>query len=83
LRFPLSSGALQVWGSPYTPVFGRQELELLQAIGSLADLALERVRMADRDAELAAGELADLHRRVAQGERVHLETRHVCRSAFR
>jgi PAS domain S-box-containing protein len=129
LRYPLSSGALLVWGSPYTPVFGRQELELLQAIGSLADLALERVRIADRDAELAAvvdasgdaivstspegtirswnpaaeviygipagaaigrpfalvipdsqaHELAELLRRVAQGERVHLETRHLDR----
>jgi PAS domain S-box-containing protein len=35
-------------------VFGRQEQELLAALGSLADLALERVRTANRDAELAA-----------------------------
>ena len=35
-------------------MFGRQEVELLAALGSLADLALERVRTANRDAELAA-----------------------------
>jgi PAS domain S-box-containing protein len=54
VRLELDSGWLLVWGNPYTPVFGRQELELLQALGSLADLALERVRIAGRDAELAA-----------------------------
>jgi signal transduction histidine kinase/ActR/RegA family two-component response regulator len=54
VRLPLATGWLLVWGSPYTPVFGRQELELLQALGSLADLALERVRVANRDAEFAA-----------------------------
>ena len=54
VRLALSGGWLLVWGSPYTPVFGRQELELLRALGSLADLALERVRVATRDAELAA-----------------------------
>ena len=54
VRLALDSGWLLVWGNPYTPVFGRQELELLRALGSLADLALERVRVATRDAELAA-----------------------------
>jgi len=54
VRLPLSGGSLLVWGSSYTPVFGRQELELLAALGSLADLALERVRTATRNAELAA-----------------------------
>jgi PAS domain S-box-containing protein len=127
VRLALSGGWLLVWGSPYTPVFGRQELELLQALGSLADLALERVRVANRDAELAAvvdasgdaivstgldgtirswnpaaaatyGRPADLAigqpfsivvpadrseqagellRRVGQGERVSMETRHL------
>jgi PAS domain S-box-containing protein len=54
VRLALSAGSLLVWGNPYTPVFGRQEVELLAALGSLADLALERVRTANRDAELAA-----------------------------
>ena len=43
-----------MWASPYAPVFGRQELELLQALGGLTELALERVRTAERDSELAA-----------------------------
>src|SRR6266508_1067932 len=54
VRQPLSTGALLVWASPYAPVFGRQELELLQALGGLTELALERVRTAARDSELAA-----------------------------
>ena len=129
VRLALDSGWLLVWGNPYTPVFGRQELELLQALGSLADLALERVRVATRDAELAAvvaasgdaivstgldgtirswnpaaaaiygrpaaeavgqpfsivvpddraEQAAQLFARVAEGERVSLETRHLGR----
>jgi PAS domain S-box-containing protein len=54
VRQPLSAGELLVWASPYVPVFGRQELELLQALGGLTELALERVRTAARDSELAA-----------------------------
>jgi PAS domain S-box-containing protein len=54
VRLPLSTGSLVVWTSPYSPVFGRQELELLEALGSLTELALERVRAAERDSELAA-----------------------------
>jgi PAS domain S-box-containing protein len=54
VRMPLSAGTLVVWASPYAPLFGRQEHELLRALGSLAELALERVRTAERDAELAA-----------------------------
>ncbi|HKP99991.1 MAG TPA: ATP-binding protein, partial [Actinomycetes bacterium] len=127
VRLPLSSGWMLLWGSPYTPVFGRQELELMQAVGSLADLALERLRVANRDAELAAvvdasgdaivstgldgtirswnpaatttygrpadqavgqpfstvvpadraGQVDELLRRVAQGERVSMETKHL------
>lgn len=54
VRQPLATAALLVWASPYAPVFGRQELELLQALGGLTELALERVRTAERDSELAA-----------------------------
>jgi PAS domain S-box-containing protein len=54
VRLPLPSGTLVVWTSAYSPVFGRQELELLQALGGLTELALERVRAAERDSELAA-----------------------------
>ena len=54
VRLPLSAGALLVWASPYAPVFGRQEFELLQALCGLAEFALERVQTAERDSELAA-----------------------------
>jgi len=54
VRLPLSMGALLVWASPFAPLFGREELELLRALASLAELALERVRTAERDSELAA-----------------------------
>jgi PAS domain S-box-containing protein len=54
VRVPLATGTLLVWASPFTPVFGRQELELLQAAGGLAELTLERVRNAERDSRLAA-----------------------------
>jgi PAS domain-containing protein len=54
VRLPLSAGTLLVWTSAYAPLFGRQEHELLRALGSLAELALERARAAERDAELAA-----------------------------
>jgi len=54
VRLPLAAGTLLVWASPYAPLFGRQESELLRALGSLAELALERVRTAERDSELAA-----------------------------
>ena len=54
VRLPISSGTLVVWTNPYSPVFGSQELELLQALGGLTELALERVRAAERDSELAA-----------------------------
>ena len=43
LTLPLRSGSLIVRPSPYSPLFGREELVLLQTLGALADLALERV----------------------------------------
>ncbi|HEV8649129.1 MAG TPA: ATP-binding protein [Actinomycetes bacterium] len=54
VRLPLAMGALLAWASPFAPLFGREELELLRALASLAELALERVRTAERDSELAA-----------------------------
>jgi PAS domain S-box-containing protein len=54
VRLPLASGSLLVWTSQFSPVFGRQEQELLKALGALTELALERVRAAERDSELAA-----------------------------
>jgi len=48
-------GRMLVWTSPYAPVFGDEELRLLQTIGALLGLALDRVRLfqAEHDARLA------------------------------
>lgn len=43
VRIPLRFGSLLVRPSSYTPFLGRDEIELLETLGSLADLALERV----------------------------------------
>jgi len=48
-------GSLVVWTSPYAPVFGDEELRLLQTFGALIGLALDRVRLfqAEHQARLA------------------------------
>jgi signal transduction histidine kinase len=48
-------GSLVVWTSPYAPVFGDEELRLLQTFGALVGLALDRVRLyqAEHEARLA------------------------------
>lgn len=45
----LPSGWLLVWASPFTPFFGREELELLRSLGSLAQLAIERSELFERE----------------------------------
>lgn len=40
---------LLVEASPYAPVFGAEEISLLQALGSFVDLVLERVELLDRE----------------------------------
>ena len=48
-------GSLVVWTSPYAPFFGDEELRLLNTLGALTGLALDRVRLfqAEHDARLA------------------------------
>ena len=41
----LTEGAAQIWPSRYTPFFGADELEVLDRIGRLADLALARTTL--------------------------------------
>ena len=43
-----------VWTSPYAPFFGEEELRLLQTLGALIGLALDRVRLyqAEHEARL-------------------------------
>ena len=48
-------GSLVVWTSPYAPFFGDEELRLLNTLGALTGLALDRVRLfqAEHEARLA------------------------------
>lgn len=44
VRVEMPFGAMFVWVSPYTPFFGKEDIELLESLGVLADLRLERCR---------------------------------------
>lgn len=50
-------GWLLVKTGPYTTYFGREEIQLLGALGALANLAIERVRAEDMKMELAAAQI--------------------------
>ncbi|MGH2775984.1 MAG: PAS domain S-box protein [Actinomycetota bacterium] len=73
------SGKLVVWGTPATPVFGQDEIELLQSLAVFTGLALERTelfqreRRARRSLEKANRELesatAELEQEVAERRR--------------
>src|SRR5207247_6863917 len=39
------------WASPYAPFFGRDELRLLETVGALTGLALDRVRLFQQEHE--------------------------------
>ena len=47
--------SIVVWTSPYAPVFGDEELRLLETLGALTGLALDRVRLfqAEHEARIA------------------------------
>jgi PAS domain S-box-containing protein len=66
---PVQDGWLAVHDSPYTPLFGTDELALLGALGHLAELALERVRLADRE-EAGRQALLDRERQLAQAQQL-------------
>lgn len=51
LAIPLRRGWLAVQLSPYTPLFGGEEVRLLEALGLFVDLALERVTLFERERE--------------------------------
>jgi PAS domain S-box-containing protein len=55
LRLEFDYGSLLVSASPYTPYFGRDEVELMETLGALAGLAIERTDLfaKERDARLA------------------------------
>ncbi len=45
MRFSFPHGTLVVSGSPYTPFFGDAEVELVEFLGTLVNIALERSRL--------------------------------------
>jgi signal transduction histidine kinase len=66
LALPLQSGWLAVELSAYTPLFGEEEIRLMEALGVFADLALQRIdlfereRLAREEAERANTEMETL-----------------------
>ena len=57
VRFAFPFGCLLVKTTPYTLFFGRDEIELLQALGVMTNLALERVRASEMRLEIAETQL--------------------------
>jgi len=62
VELPTAFGRLVVWTSPYAPYFGGEELRLLQTLGALTGLALDRARLyaQEREARLALERADDL-----------------------
>ena len=55
LQFPF--GTMTVWASAYTPFFGTDEVELIESLGALANLAFERVHSAQLRAQLEQAQM--------------------------
>lgn len=51
LRLDIPGGSLVVWGGPYAPFFGSDEIDLLRSLGALTGLALDRSRLFVRERE--------------------------------
>ncbi|HYY63168.1 MAG TPA: histidine kinase dimerization/phospho-acceptor domain-containing protein, partial [Gaiellaceae bacterium] len=48
----MPSGSLTVWASPYAPFFGQEELRMLETVGALTGVALDRVRLFQQEHEV-------------------------------
>ena len=51
VRLDIPGGGLVVWGGPYAPFFGSEEVDLLRSLGALTGLALDRTRLYVRERE--------------------------------
>jgi signal transduction histidine kinase len=49
--FEIPGGRLTLWASPYAPFFGNEELRLLETLGGLTGVALDRVRLFQQEHE--------------------------------
>ena len=63
LSLAVPGGRLELWTSPYTPYFGRDELDLLRSVAALLYVTLDRTLAHAR--EVAAREALDEAQRVA------------------
>jgi PAS domain S-box-containing protein len=76
LVLPFEFGSLAIWASVYTPFFGREEVELVRALGALTDIALERSalmareRKARTELEVANLELSSREAQLAQAQSI-------------
>ncbi|MGH2808913.1 MAG: sensor histidine kinase [Actinomycetota bacterium] len=76
LILPFEFGSLALWASVYTPFFGREEVEIVRALGALTDIALERSallareRKARMDLELANLELSSREAQLAEAQSI-------------
>ncbi|MFP5297958.1 MAG: PAS domain-containing protein [Actinomycetota bacterium] len=67
VRIEMPFGAMLVWSTPFTPFFGQGDFELLQSVGVLADLALERCRFLEVERE-ARDQLEKANRELADAQ---------------
>ncbi len=54
IELAFSFGTLRVWCSAYAPFFGKEEVETVRSLGTLAELALVRVAYHEEQARLAS-----------------------------
>lgn len=52
VEFAIPRGRLKVWTSPYAPFFGNEELRILETLGGLTGIALDRVRLFQQEHEV-------------------------------
>jgi signal transduction histidine kinase len=54
LEIHVGKGMLTIEASPYSPYFGREEVQILEQLARLTDVALQRSVLSDRERQLAA-----------------------------
>jgi signal transduction histidine kinase len=52
LELEIPAGKLKVWASRYAPFFGNEELRLVETLGALTGIALDRVRLFQQEHEM-------------------------------
>jgi hypothetical protein len=57
MHLNLPFGTMTVWASAYTPFFGQDEVELIESLGILANLAFERVHTAELKRQLGQAQM--------------------------